>query len=41
MSEFWSYLNRQGPAISLTQEQREALFREFLKWQKLRSGVKR
>jgi TRAP-type uncharacterized transport system substrate-binding protein len=41
MSEFWSYLNRQGPAISLTQEQREALFREFLKWQNLRSGVKR
>jgi TRAP-type uncharacterized transport system substrate-binding protein len=41
ISEFWSYLNRQGPAISLTQEQREALFREFLKWQKQRSDRQR
>jgi hypothetical protein len=33
--EFSSFLEKKGPAVgNLTQEQREALFREFLEWQK-------
>jgi hypothetical protein len=40
--EFWSFLKHQGPAVmNLTQEQREALYREFLQWQKQRSSVQR
>ena len=39
--EFWSS-KHQGPAVTnLTQEQREALYQEFLKWQKQRSSVQR
>ena len=40
-SEFLSFL-KHGPAVSnLTQEQREALFRQFLEWQRQRSSVQR
>jgi uncharacterized protein len=40
--EFWSFLKQQGPAVmNLTQEQREALYREFLKWQKQYNSVPR
>jgi uncharacterized protein len=39
---FLSFLKDKGPAVTnLTQEQREALFREFLKWQTQRSSVQR
>jgi TRAP-type uncharacterized transport system substrate-binding protein len=31
----------EGPALNLTQEQREALYYEFLQWQKQRSSVQR
>ena len=42
ISEFWSFLNHQGNAVmNLTQEQREALFHEFLKWQKQHNSVPR
>ncbi len=42
IGEFWSFLKHQGPAVKdLTQEQREALYREFLKWQEQRSSVQR
>jgi uncharacterized protein len=41
-SEFWSFLNHQGNAVmNLTQEQRQALFHEFLKWQKQHNSVPR
>ena len=41
-AEFWSFLKDQGPAVkNLTQEQREALYDAFLKWQKQRSSVQR
>jgi TRAP transporter TAXI family solute receptor len=37
--EFSSFLKHQSPAVmNLTQEQREALYREFLQWQKQRSS---
>jgi TRAP-type uncharacterized transport system substrate-binding protein len=40
--EFWSFLELQGPAVmNLTQDQREALYVEFLKWQKQRNSVQR
>jgi TRAP-type uncharacterized transport system substrate-binding protein len=40
--EFWSFLELQGPAVmNLTQDQREALYVEFLKWQKQRKSVQR
>ena len=40
--EFSSFLkNRGSGAMDLTQEQREALFREFLQWQKQRSSAQR
>jgi uncharacterized protein len=40
--EFWSFLKHQSPAVmNLTQEQREALYHDFLKWQKQRSSVHR
>ena len=42
ISELWSFLNHQGNAVmNLTQEQREALFHEFLKWQKQHNSVPR
>ena len=35
--EFWSFLKQQSPAVmNLSQEQREALYHDFLKWQKQR-----
>ena len=35
--EFWTFLKQQSPAVmNLTQEQREALYHDFLKWQKQR-----
>jgi hypothetical protein len=41
VAEFESFLNFQSPALrALTQEQREALFDHFLKWQEQRSSVK-
>jgi uncharacterized protein len=41
-SDFSSFLKNKGSGVAeLTQEQREALFREFLQWQKQRSSVKR
>jgi TRAP transporter TAXI family solute receptor len=41
-SDFSSFLKNKGSGVSdLTQEQREALFREFLQWQKQRSSVQR
>jgi TRAP-type uncharacterized transport system substrate-binding protein len=40
-SEFSTFLKNKGGAAELTQEQREALFREFLQWQKQRSSVQR
>ena len=40
--EFWSFLKLQGPAVmNLTQEQHEALYHEFLKWQRQRNSVQR
>jgi TRAP-type uncharacterized transport system substrate-binding protein len=40
--EFWSFLKHQSPAVmNLTQEQREALYHDFLKWQKQRNSVHR
>jgi TRAP-type uncharacterized transport system substrate-binding protein len=40
--EFWSFLKQQGPVVmNLTQEQREALYVEFLRWQKQRHSVQR
>jgi hypothetical protein len=40
-SEFLSFL-KPGPAVpNLTQEQREALFRQFLEWQRQRNSVQR
>jgi uncharacterized protein len=40
--EFLSFLEDKDPAVTnLTQEQREVLFREFLKWQTQRSSVQR
>jgi hypothetical protein len=40
--EFSSFLKHQSPAVmNLTQEQREALYYEFLRWQKQRSSVQR
>jgi TRAP-type uncharacterized transport system substrate-binding protein len=40
--EFSSFLSSRGPgALNLTQDQREALFREFLQWQKQRSSARR
>ena len=40
-SGFLSFL-KQGPAVpNLTQEQREALFRQFLEWQRQRNSVQR
>jgi len=40
--EFSSFLRSRGPgALDLTQDQREALFREFLQWQKQRGGAQR
>jgi uncharacterized protein len=40
--EFWSFLKHQSPALmNLTQEQRQALYYEFLQWQKQRSSVQR
>jgi uncharacterized protein len=42
VAEFWSFLNDQRSAVkNLTQEQREALYHEFLKWQKQRSSLQR
>jgi TRAP transporter TAXI family solute receptor len=42
VAEFWSFVKHQGPAdMNLTQEQREALYHEFLQWQKQRSSVQR
>jgi uncharacterized protein len=41
-SDFSSFLKNKGSGVAdLTQEQREALFREFLQWQKQRSSVQR
>ena len=38
--EFWSFLKHQSPAVmNLPQEQREALYHDFLKWQKQRNSV--
>jgi TRAP-type uncharacterized transport system substrate-binding protein len=40
VAEFGSFLNFQNPALrDLTQEQREALFDQFLKWQEQQSSV--
>ena len=40
--EFWSFLKQQSPSVmNLSQEQREALYHDFLKWQKQRSSVHR
>jgi uncharacterized protein len=39
VAEFWSFLKNRSPAINLTQEQREALYQEFLKWQRQRTGL--
>jgi uncharacterized protein len=40
--EFWSFLELQGPVVmNLTQDQREALYVEFLQWQKQRNSVQR
>ena len=40
--EFWTFLKHQSPAVmNLTQEQREALYHDFLKWQKQRNSVHR
>jgi TRAP-type uncharacterized transport system substrate-binding protein len=39
--EFWSFLKHRAAAMNLTQEQREALYYEFLQWQKQRSSVPR
>jgi TRAP-type uncharacterized transport system substrate-binding protein len=42
VAEFLSFLNQQGAAVgNLTQEQREALYHAFLKWQGQRSDVQR
>jgi TRAP transporter TAXI family solute receptor len=42
VAEFGSLLNFQSPALSdLTQEQREALFDQFLKWQEQQSSAKK
>jgi TRAP transporter TAXI family solute receptor len=41
VAEFGSFLNFQSPALrDLTEEQRKALFNEFLKWQRQRSSAK-
>ena len=41
-ADFSTFLKNKDAAVkSLTPEQREALFREFLQWQKQRSGVQR
>jgi hypothetical protein len=41
-ADFSTFLKNKDAAVkSLTQEQREALFREFLQWQKQRSSVQR
>ncbi len=40
--EFWSFLKHQGPAVmNLTQEQREALYHEFLQWPEKRGTAQR
>jgi TRAP-type uncharacterized transport system substrate-binding protein len=40
--EFWSFLEHQSPAVmNLSQEQREALYHDFLKWQNQRSNMHR
>jgi hypothetical protein len=40
--EFSSFLRSRGPgALDLTKDQREALFREFLQWQKQRGSAQR
>jgi hypothetical protein len=40
VAEFWSFLKHQSPAVTnLSQEQREALYHAFLKWQKERTSV--
>jgi hypothetical protein len=42
VAEFGSFLNFQNPALrDLTQEQREALFDQFLKWQEQQSSAKK
>jgi len=41
-TDFSTFLKNKDPAVTnLTQEQREALFREFLQWQKQRNSVQR
>ena len=40
--EFWSFLKQRSPAVmNLSQEQREALYHDFLKWQKQRNSAQR
>jgi TRAP transporter TAXI family solute receptor len=40
--ESWAFLKHEGPAaMNLSQEQREALYHEFLEWQKQRASVQR
>ena len=42
VADFWSFLMDRSPALaSLTQEQREALYQEFLKWQNQSNSVQR
>jgi hypothetical protein len=41
-TEFSAFLKNKGSAfVNLTQEQREAIFLEFLQWQKQRNGSQR
>ena len=41
-AEFSAFLKNKGPAfVNLTQQQREAIFLEFLQWQKQRTGSAR
>ena len=41
VAEFRSFLERSPAGTSLTQEQREVLYYEFLKWQSQRNSVQR